>query len=56
MAEIRRKSRLIHNIQEFKKIYLPKEINEVEMHSGDTGREFGADLTKKIMSKIDLKK
>jgi len=56
MAEIKSKSRLIYNIQEFKKTYLPKEISEVEMPSGSNKKDFGADLAKKIMSRIDIKK
>lgn len=56
MAEIKSKNRLIHNIDEFRRTYIPKEIDEVEALNARRRRGFGADLTKKILSKIDLKK
>lgn len=55
MAEIESEGRLIHNIQEFRKTYMPKEIREIETPVGSNEKEFGVNLAKKIMSRIDIK-
>lgn len=55
MREMKRKERLIHTIEEFEKVYLPKRTKEVDLGMEENQREFGRDLTKSIMSRINIK-
>lgn len=56
MAETKSGKRLIYSIEEFRRTYLPKEMGEVEMPAGSNQSDFGVDLAKKIMRRIDIKK
>jgi hypothetical protein len=56
MAETKGRKRLIYSIEEFRRIYLPKESGEERIPVGSNKSEFGVDLTKKIISKIDTRK
>lgn len=56
MAETKSRKRLIYSIEEFRRIYLPKETGEAEIPVGSNKSEFGVDLAKKIIRKIDIKK
>lgn len=55
MPEIKIKKRLIYTTEEFKKTYLPKTTWRQEIPAGNKINEFGIDLVKKIVSRIDIK-
>jgi hypothetical protein len=55
MPEIKNKKRLIYTTEEFERTYLPKEIKELEIPAGNNMNDFGINLVKRIMNRIDRK-
>jgi hypothetical protein len=55
MTGTRIKKRLVYSTEEFKRVYLPEIDRSGEIPSENKPTEFGVDLVRKIMSRIDRK-
>lgn len=55
MTDVKNKERVIHNIEEFEKAYLPKKRKGTDISVGNNMSDFGVRLVRRITSRVDMK-